>query len=69
MKKAMELSVLCDCSVAVVVVASNGRIYEYGSNGVADVLQQYAQAEGVVQSLNNASVRPDAFHAVGTNVR
>ena len=32
LKKAYELSVLCDCEVALVVFSSRGRLYEYASN-------------------------------------
>uniref|UniRef100_A0A2N9HDB2 MADS-box domain-containing protein n=1 Tax=Fagus sylvatica TaxID=28930 RepID=A0A2N9HDB2_FAGSY len=35
MKKAFELSVLCDCELALVCFSSRGRLYEYASNNPA----------------------------------
>ncbi|KAB1200895.1 Agamous-like MADS-box protein AGL6 [Morella rubra] len=42
-KKAYELSVLCDAEVALIIFSSRGKVYEFGSAGIAKTLQRYQQ--------------------------
>ncbi|GMY09374.1 agamous-like MADS-box protein AGL11 [Fagus crenata] len=44
LKKAYELSVLCDCEVALVVFSSRGRLYEYASNNTNSTIERYKKA-------------------------
>ncbi|KAK8618527.1 hypothetical protein V6N13_132516 [Hibiscus sabdariffa] len=44
LKKAYELSVLCDAEVALVVFSSRGRLYEYANNSVKDSIERYKKA-------------------------
>lgn len=58
-KKAMELSILCTCKVALLVITAQGRLYEYGSHGAESVLQDYTKFRSsgapLLQSVTNSS--------------
>ena len=41
MKKAYELSVLCDCEIAVIIFNSHGKMFQYASNDMDKVLLKY----------------------------
>ncbi|CAI5728184.1 unnamed protein product [Peronospora destructor] len=42
-KKAMELSKLCDCEIALIVFDSNEKLYQYSSTGVDQILLKYTE--------------------------
>ncbi|XP_019460723.1 PREDICTED: MADS-box protein AGL24-like isoform X4 [Lupinus angustifolius] len=42
-KKAQELSVLCDAKVGLLVFSATGKLYEYASSSMKDVLTRYNQ--------------------------
>ncbi|XP_039038625.1 agamous-like MADS-box protein MADS1 isoform X1 [Hibiscus syriacus] len=44
LKKAYELSVLCDAEVALFVFSSRGRLYEYANNSVRETIERYKKA-------------------------
>ncbi|XP_054800690.1 floral homeotic protein AGAMOUS-like isoform X2 [Prosopis cineraria] len=44
LKKAYELSVLCDAEVALIVFSSRGRLYEYANNSVKATIERYWKA-------------------------
>ncbi|KAJ4951520.1 hypothetical protein NE237_028352 [Protea cynaroides] len=41
LKKAYELSVLCDAEIALIVFSSRGKLYEFGSAGLSKTLERY----------------------------
>ena len=41
MKKAMELSVLCDCEIALVIINANNKAFQYSSKDIETVLERY----------------------------
>nr|BAL04982.1 homeotic AGL6 protein [Nymphaea hybrid cultivar] len=41
LKKAYELSVLCDAEVALIIFSSRGKLYEFGSAGMSRTLERY----------------------------
>nr|BAO74163.1 MADS-box transcription factor SEP3.1 [Torenia fournieri] len=41
LKKAYELSVLCDAEVALIIFSSRGKLYEFGSNSITKTLERY----------------------------
>ncbi|XP_027163327.1 MADS-box transcription factor 6 [Coffea eugenioides] len=41
LKKAYELSVLCDAEVALIIFSSRGKLYEFGSSGITKTLERY----------------------------
>ncbi|KAL4161564.1 hypothetical protein PRNP1_002118 [Phytophthora ramorum] len=42
-KKAMELSKLCDCEIALIVFDSNNKLYQYSSTSVDQILLKYTE--------------------------
>ncbi|KAL6570837.1 hypothetical protein OROGR_000387 [Orobanche gracilis] len=44
LKKAYELSVLCDAEVALIVFSSRGRLYEYANDSVRETIARYKKA-------------------------
>ncbi|KAM7261068.1 hypothetical protein ACFE04_026543 [Oxalis oulophora] len=41
LKKAYELSVLCDAEIALIIFSSRGKLYEFGSSGTPKTLERY----------------------------
>lgn len=54
LKKAYELSILCDAEVALIVFSSRGRLYEYSNNSVRATIDRYKKASS--DSSNSGSV-------------
>ncbi|XP_062162690.1 agamous-like MADS-box protein MADS1 [Alnus glutinosa] len=54
LKKAYELSVLCDAEIALIVFSSRGRLYEYANNSVKATIERYKKA--CADSSNSGSV-------------
>nr|GMD05324.1 floral homeotic protein AGAMOUS isoform X1 [Ipomoea batatas] len=54
LKKAYELSVLCDAEVALIVFSSRGRLYEYANNSVKATIDRYKKA--CTDSTNTGSI-------------
>ncbi|KAK6124160.1 hypothetical protein DH2020_042069 [Rehmannia glutinosa] len=54
LKKAYELSVLCDAEVALIVFSTRGRLYEYANNSVKATIERYKKASS--DSTNNGSI-------------
>ncbi|XP_052155766.1 MADS-box transcription factor 58-like [Oryza glaberrima] len=52
LKKAYELSMLCDAEVALIVFSSGGRLYEYSNNSVEETIERYKKANS---DTSNAS--------------
>nr|ATU82384.1 translated dormancy associated MADS-box [Prunus mume] len=50
-KKAAELSVLCESEVAVVIFSATGKLFDYSSSSIKDVIERYkARTNGVEKS-------------------
>ncbi|KAI8067150.1 hypothetical protein BC940DRAFT_239261, partial [Gongronella butleri] len=43
MKKAYELSVLCDCQVALLISEPNNKLSQYASHDMAELMQRFKQ--------------------------
>ncbi|XP_058202075.1 agamous-like MADS-box protein MADS1 isoform X3 [Rhododendron vialii] len=54
LKKAYELSVLCDAEVALIVFSNRGRLYEYANNSVKATIERYKKANS--DSSNTGSI-------------
>ncbi|KAJ4827173.1 Agamous-like MADS-box protein agl11 [Turnera subulata] len=55
LKKAYELSVLCDAEVALIVFSSRGRLYEYSNNNsIKSTIERYKKASS--DSANTSSI-------------
>ncbi|XP_051138670.1 agamous-like MADS-box protein AGL15 [Andrographis paniculata] len=59
LKKAMELSVLCDVQVAVIVFSGTGKLYEFSSNRMEQILARYGQARRAAPGLPTTSRGPE----------
>ncbi|KAJ0535799.1 putative transcription factor MADS-MIKC family [Helianthus annuus] len=44
LKKAYELSVLCDAEITLIVFSSRGRLYEYANNNIKSTIERYKKA-------------------------
>ncbi|XP_022642937.1 agamous-like MADS-box protein AGL1 isoform X3 [Vigna radiata var. radiata] len=55
LKKAYELSVLCDAEVALVVFSSRGRLYEYANNSVRATIERYKKASAASTNAESVS--------------
>ncbi|KAM3225897.1 hypothetical protein ACQJBY_058548 [Aegilops geniculata] len=54
LKKAYELSVLCDAEVALIIFSSRGKLYEFGSAGTTKTLERYQHCCYNAQDSNGA---------------
>ncbi|CAO3588018.1 unnamed protein product [Absidia cylindrospora] len=54
MKKAYELSVLCNCEVAVVIFSSNKKLIQYSSDDMDKILMKYTQHNEPHETKSNA---------------
>ncbi|KAK1386401.1 MADS-box [Heracleum sosnowskyi] len=53
MKKAYELSVLCDAEIAVIVFSSTGKLFEFASSSMEQTLARYSKC---VESSENSAI-------------
>ncbi|XP_030480504.1 floral homeotic protein AGAMOUS [Cannabis sativa] len=55
LKKAYELSVLCDAEVALIVFSSRGRLYEYANQSVKSTIDRYKKASSDTSNTGSVS--------------
>uniref|UniRef100_A0A452Y6R4 MADS-box domain-containing protein n=1 Tax=Aegilops tauschii subsp. strangulata TaxID=200361 RepID=A0A452Y6R4_AEGTS len=55
LKKAYELSVLCDAEVALIVFSGRGRLYEYSNNSVKATIERYKKATSDISSAGTVA--------------
>ncbi|KAG1449051.1 hypothetical protein G6F56_008767 [Rhizopus delemar] len=61
MKKAYELSVLCNCEVALVIIPANNKIIQYSSSDMDSLLTRYQKAgEPKEKRINEDSREEDS---------
>ncbi|KAF7724080.1 Myocyte-specific enhancer factor 2D [Apophysomyces ossiformis] len=53
MKKAYELSVLCDCEIALIIFNTNGKLVEYASTQIDKILLKYTEHNEPHESKSN----------------
>ena len=56
MKKAYELSVLCDCEIALIIFTSGNKLYQYASSDMDKVLLKYTEYNDSVVSQTNKDI-------------
>ncbi|XP_004513723.1 agamous-like MADS-box protein MADS1 isoform X3 [Cicer arietinum] len=62
LKKAYELSVLCDAEVALVVFSTRGRLYEYANNSVRATIERYKKACSATTNAESVSEANTQFY-------
>ncbi|XP_047146883.1 floral homeotic protein AGAMOUS-like isoform X2 [Vigna umbellata] len=62
LKKAYELSVLCDAEVALIVFSNRGRLYEYANNSVKASIERYKKASSDSSNGGSASEANAQFY-------
>ncbi|XP_071688106.1 MADS-box transcription factor 23-like [Rutidosis leptorrhynchoides] len=58
-KKAHELSVLCDAEVGIIVFSNTGRLYEFCSSSMSGIIDRYNRANEPSTSLIQAEMRQE----------
>ncbi|CAO3680945.1 unnamed protein product [Rhizopus microsporus] len=53
MKKAYELSVLCDCEIALLIFNTNGKLVQYASTDIDQILMKYTEYSDPHESKSN----------------
>lgn len=56
MKKAYELSVLCDCEIAVVIFNSHNKLFQYASSDMDKILLKYTEYDQPHESQTNKDI-------------
>lgn len=56
MKKAYELSVLCDCEIALIIFNSTNRLFQYASSDMDKVLLKYTEYSDPHESRTNNDI-------------
>lgn len=62
MKKAYELSVLCDCEIALIIFSSSNKLYQYASTDMDKVLLKYTEYNEPHESLTNKNIIEVSHH-------
>ncbi|KAL4562760.1 hypothetical protein LXL04_026790 [Taraxacum kok-saghyz] len=56
LKKAFELSVLCDAEVALIIFSPRGKLYEFASSSMQETIERYRSHVKDIQADNSSSV-------------
>jgi len=56
MKKAYELSVLCDCEIALIMFSSSNKLFQYASTDMDRVLLKYTEYNEPHESRTNNDI-------------
>ncbi|XP_003388870.1 PREDICTED: myocyte-specific enhancer factor 2B-like [Amphimedon queenslandica] len=59
LKKAYELSILCDVEIAVIMIAHNSKLYQYASSNMNSILIRYTEFKDPDESKTNADILED----------
>ncbi|KAK3610264.1 hypothetical protein CHS0354_022327 [Potamilus streckersoni] len=57
MKKAYELSVLCDCEIGLIIFSTNNKLYQYASSDMDSILLKYTEYSEIVVSQTNKDIK------------
>lgn len=49
-KKSYELSLMCGCDIAVILISSNNKLYQYSSENMESTLMKYSEWSGKVET-------------------
>ena len=62
LKKAYELSILCDCEIAVIMITNNRKLYQYASSNMNSILIRYTEFKDPDESKTNADILDVSFN-------
>lgn len=62
MKKAYELSVLCDCEIALIIFNSTNKLFQYASTDMDKVLLKYTEYNEPHESRTNSDIVEVSFY-------
>ncbi|BAT83790.1 hypothetical protein LR48_Vigan03g060800 [Vigna angularis] len=54
LKKAFELSVLCDAEVALIIFSPRGKLYEFASSSMQETIERYRRHNRSAQTVNRS---------------
>ncbi|ELK02278.1 Myocyte-specific enhancer factor 2A like protein [Pteropus alecto] len=63
MKKAYELSVLCDCEIALIIFNSSNKLFQYASTDMDKVLLKYTEYNEPHESRTNSDI-VEPYHLI-----
>uniref|UniRef100_A0A7N6BWB9 MADS-box domain-containing protein n=1 Tax=Anabas testudineus TaxID=64144 RepID=A0A7N6BWB9_ANATE len=66
MKKAYELSVLCDCEIALIIFNSTNKLFQYASTDMDKVLLKYTEYNEPHESRTNSDIVEVSFKKTQT---
>ena len=56
MKKAYELSVLCECEIVIIIFNSNNKLFQYASSNVDSILLKYTEHNDASETKTNMDI-------------
>lgn len=56
MKKAYELSILCECEIGIIIFDSHNNLYTYADNDINNILQKCAENTEPYELLTNTDI-------------
>lgn len=65
LKKAYELSILCDVDIAVIMITHNSKLYQYASSNMNSILIRYTEFKDPDESKTNADILEVGVYCVG----
>ncbi|VDO77797.1 unnamed protein product [Schistosoma curassoni] len=64
MKKAYELSILCDCEIALIVFTSSQKLFQYASSDMDKILLRYTEFNEPHESKTNRDIAEVCLYLV-----
>lgn len=64
MKKAYELSVLCDCEIALIIFNGSNKLFQYASTDMDKVLLKYTEYNEPHESRTNSDIVEVSHHFI-----
>lgn len=61
MKKAYELSVLCECEIVIIIFNSNNKLFQYASSNVDSILLKYTEHNEPNETKTNMDILDVSF--------
>ena len=53
----MELSILCDCEIALIVFSSNNKLFQYSTGDIDKILGRFTEYSEPRKTVDNQDVR------------